>query len=222
MSLLELGLKKNSSFSLFLLILGASGLFPVLFWLQRSGRIDFWWGMSFNLVVLIGLSFILEPTAFSSLRRDLTAQTVQKIAWGVISTFFLYALFWLGREVVSSLFSFAVPEIKAIYAYKGEASNWRIGLTMLLVIGPGEEIFWRATLQRLLSQKINPFWGFSLSLFLYTLVHTASFNFTLMGAALVAGLFWGGLYWWRGSILLNAISHTLWDLFVFLFFPLSF
>jgi len=218
----EVSLNKKLSLSLYFLILLAWGLFPSLFLLERSGKIDFWWGMCLNLVILIGMSFLFEPGAISSLREDLSTKPAQKIVLGMVSALFLYGFFWVGREVVSTVLSFASREINAIYAFKGEAPNWRIVLSMLLVIGPGEEIFWRGTLQRLLIQKTNPYWGFSLVLLCYTLVHTASFNLTLVGAAFISGFFWGALYWWRGSILVNAISHTIWDILVFLLFPLAF
>jgi len=52
------------------------------------------------------------------------------------------------------------------------------------------------------------------------MVHLTTGNPLLIGAALVAGLFWGGLYLWQGSILTIVVSHTLWDILVFLIFPL--
>jgi hypothetical protein len=41
----------------------------------------------------------------------------------------------------------------------------------------------------------------------------------LVLAAAVCGLFWGVLYLRTGSILLVAVSHTLWDIAVFVLFP---
>ena len=43
----------------------------------------------------------------------------------------------------------------------------------------------------------------------------------LLLAALVCGVFWGWLYIRFDSILLNAVSHTAWDVAVFLIFPFS-
>ncbi len=43
----------------------------------------------------------------------------------------------------------------------------------------------------------------------------------LVLAAAAAGLFWGFLYYRFGSVLLNAVSHTLWDLLIFLILPLA-
>lgn len=218
----EAALNKILSRHFYSLIFLSCVLFPGLFLLERIGKIDFWWGMCFNLFVLIWLTFLFEPKAIATFRKDLITKPALKILLGVISALFLYGVFWLGKEIASHLFSFAPKEINAIYAFKGEASNLRIALSMLFIIGPGEEIFWRGTLQRHLNGKTNPRWGFGLVLLLYTIVHIASLNFSLVGAAFICGLFWGALYWWQGSILLNAVSHTIWDLLVFLLFPLNF
>lgn len=41
----------------------------------------------------------------------------------------------------------------------------------------------------------------------------------LILAAGLCGLFWGFLYVQNGSILLNIVSHTVWDVAIFLLFP---
>ena len=56
---------------------------------------------------------------------------------------------------------------------------------------------------------------------LYAVVHLSSGNPMLILAALVCGLFWGLLYQRTGSITLVVISHTAWNLTVFLGFPFS-
>jgi len=43
----------------------------------------------------------------------------------------------------------------------------------------------------------------------------------LVLAAAAAGLFWGYLYHRFRSVLLNAVSHTLWDLVIFLVLPVA-
>ncbi len=54
---------------------------------------------------------------------------------------------------------------------------------------------------------------------LYTAVHLASGNIMLVLAAAVCGVFWGWLYLRYRSPVLNIVSHTLWDLAVFVVFP---
>ena len=63
------------------------------------------------------------------------------------------------------------------------------------VTSPAEEIFWRGFLQRRLMLRLGSFWGWIIASVLYAAVHISSLNFMLVGAAGVAGLFWGLLYW---------------------------
>lgn len=63
--------------------------------------------------------------------------------------------------------------------------------------------------------------GLVLSVLAYGLVHLGSGSVTLVGAALVCGLFWGCLYQRFKSIWLNILSHALWDRAVFLVWPFS-
>ena len=91
---------------------------------------------------------------------------------------------------------------------------------MAFVIGPGEEIFWRGYVQRTLAKR-SASRGLVLSVAAYGLVHLASGSVTLIGAALVCGLFWGWLYQRFESIWLNVLSHVLWDIAVFLVWPFA-
>jgi hypothetical protein len=92
---------------------------------------------------------------------------------------------------------------------------------MVLVIGPGEEVFWRGYLQRHLQDRWGNVPGFLAATALYALVHAGSGNPMLVLAAAVCGLFWGYLYLRSKSILLVLISHTIWDVAVFILFPFT-
>lgn len=56
---------------------------------------------------------------------------------------------------------------------------------------------------------------------LYALVHAGSCNFMLVMAALVAGVVWGALYrFFPNRFAAIILSHSLWDVAVFIFFPI--
>jgi membrane protease YdiL (CAAX protease family) len=111
--------------------------------------------------------------------------------------------------------------VGAVYALKSGAPALRVGLLLLLIIGPGEELFWRGYLQRTLKNKLGRASALPFAVAVYTAVHIASGNPVLVLAAAACGLFWGVLYQRSGSVLLVAVSHTVWDLAVFLVFPLA-
>ena len=116
---------------------------------------------------------------------------------------------------------FAGRDISQVYGFKGGAGIWRIGLLMLLVIGPGEELLWRGYVQGNLTRKYGRGKGLFLAVIIYIAIHIATGNLVLILAALTGGLFWGWMYMRYRSILMNSVSHVVWDVFVFLIFPFS-
>ena len=140
---------------------------------------------------------------------------------GILSALFLYLVFAIGNLFSRNIFSFAGSGIQDVYAFKMGASRLRIAVLMIFIIGPGEELFWRGFLQQRFQKKIGNYLGFLLATGIYTLVHLGSGNVMLVLAAGVCGLFWGYLYLRYGSITLNIVSHTLWDVTVFLWLPFN-
>ncbi len=197
----------------------AGVLFTPLFMTQGIGRFDFWWWMSTNLTILLVLVTILDRHWWSEIRIDIKHRTLLKVGFGVLSALFLYMVFYTGNIVSRQIFSFAKSGIENVYAFKSGVSPFRIAVLMVLLIGPGEELFWRGFLQRRLQMEQGRWRGFIIATSIYTLVHLASGNAMLILAAGLCGLFWGFLYVQKGSILLNIVSHTVWDVAIFLVFP---
>ena len=92
---------------------------------------------------------------------------------------------------------------------------------MMFVIGPGEELFWRGFLQRRLQGLLGRRIGWLLATGIYASIHLATGNPILVLAAGVCGAFWGWLYLRYRSMLLNAVSHTVWDIIIFILLPLG-
>jgi membrane protease YdiL (CAAX protease family) len=203
------------------ILIAAIALFGPLFVYRSIGPLDFWWWMTANLVILIGWAAYVSPAFRSSVSNDIRAGLPKKIALGFASAAVLYAVFFAGNILARKLFPFAAQGIAAVYDFKSGVAPARVWILMTLVIGPGEEIFWRAYLQRALSRRIGTWPGFLLATVLYAGVHAGSGNVMLILAALVCGLFWGWLYLRFNSITLNAVSHTTWDIAVFLLFPFA-
>ena len=189
----------------------------VLFSPWTKSLINFWIGMT-----LFSASLALTSLA---LTRDKTAEIFEfkrSYIWiGVISAAILYLIFFIGDMAVRSLFDFAKVEIENIYSTKSQASTMKIGLLLLFVIAPAEEIFWRGFVQRRYSDRWGKWRGLVLAVMLYSLVHIWSFNLMLIAAAMVAGIFWSLLYLKYNSIVPGIISHAVWDLFIFVIYPIK-
>jgi membrane protease YdiL (CAAX protease family) len=196
-------------------------MFSPMFVLHQIGPFDFWWWMSTNLAVLLAICFLTDRDYLILLKKDLSEGTLKKIGIGLLSAALLYLLFFVGNYLSRKWFNFAGSGIEGVYGFKGDAAGIRIALLMLAVIGPGEELFWRGYLQRKLSSKTGKWVGFIIALLMYTGVHIFTGNIMLILAAFICGLFWGWIYLKYNSMVINVISHTVWDIVVFLLLPFN-
>jgi CAAX protease family protein len=198
----------------------AAGLFSAMFKVRRLGPVDFWSWLAANIVILVALAFLVDRPYRRRLAEDLRSGLAMKVTVGLVSAAALYAVFAVGRAAAPLVLPFAKTGIADVYALKAGTSLVRVALLIGLVIGPGEELFWRGFFQEHIAGKAHPAWGFVLTALLYAAVHLAGGNAMLVLAAAVCGLYWGWLYLAFRSPVLNMVSHTLWDLLVFVFFPL--
>ncbi|MGZ5555823.1 MAG: CPBP family intramembrane glutamic endopeptidase [Candidatus Aminicenantales bacterium] len=197
----------------------AAILFIALFRLRRLGPLDFWAWLALNIIIVVALAFLIDSSYTQRIRQDLSSGVLRKAALGVVSAAALYALFAVGRIVALRIFPFAGAGIDNVYALRAGMPVLRVALLIGLVIGPGEELFWRGFFQERTGATTSRSYGFALTALLYTAVHLASGNMMLVLAAAVCGVFWGWLYSRFRSPVLNIISHTLWNLLVFVIFP---
>lgn len=197
----------------------AAGLFIPLFRLRRLGPVDFWSWLAADIVILVVLGFVLDKGYKARLAEDARTDLPMKVLVGIASAAALYAVFAVGRAAALLIFPFAKAGIGNVYALRAGTPIIRVALLLGLVIGPGEELFWRSFFQERVAGTTRPAVAFVLTVLLYTAVHLASGNMMLVIAAAVCGLFWGWLYFAFRSPLMNIISHTVWDLLVFVFLP---
>ncbi len=197
----------------------AAVLFIALFRFRRLGPLDFWAWLALTVALVVGLSFVIDRGYGRRLKEDLRSGLLHKVGVGVASAVVLYGVFAAGRAAALALFPFAAAGIDQVYALRSGVSVARVVLLIGLVIGPGEELFWRGFFQERAGSGTGRASGLALTSLLYTSVHLASGNPMLILAAAVCGVFWGGLYLRFRSPVLNAVSHTAWDLLVFVILP---
>ncbi len=197
-------------------ILIAFVLWTVMFAPFSAQHLNFWVAMSVSATILISIATVARP----SWPRDLK-WSLSNIALGVAIAVVLWGVFWVGDKVSQLIFDFARPQVDSIYAMKDGSSASLIAVALLLLIGPAEEIFWRGYVQRTLSQRWGANIGFVIATAIYTLVHIGSLNFMLIMAAMVCGIAWGLLYrLMPNRITAIMLSHSLWDVAVFVVFPI--
>ena len=182
----------------------------------RLGGPSFWVKIALSAALLAGLALYLQPHSRERFRLD-----AKSILLGIGAAAALYFLFWLGKAVSTLIFPFASGQIGGIYGLGHGFQAWQVALILFFVTGPAEEIYWRGFLQRRLSERWGKPRGWLVATALYTGVHLCTLNFMLIGAAAVAGIFWGLMYWRFDNLAANIVSHSLWTAVVFAVFPLS-
>ncbi len=205
-------IKVRDNAKLVLSLLVAAVLWFVMFSPWTAPHVNFWLCMTASAIILAGVACAFGKTIFCYQLSDfLLGFVIAALLWGV---------FFVGDKVSQLLFPFARTQVNLIYNIKGNLSPTLLALLLLLVIGPAEEVFWRGYVQRTLSKYRSPFVAFLLTTACYTLVHLPSGNFMLIMAALVCGIFWGGLYWLMPNRLPTIIiSHAIWDAAAFVWLP---
>jgi membrane protease YdiL (CAAX protease family) len=193
-------------------VLLAAGLWFVTFALDWS---SFWIKISFSAALLAALALALKPPAAHEF-----GWSGRAVALGLLSAALLYVIFWTGRAISIAVFDFAGRQIGGIYQKGTGTSMGVIGALLFFVTGPSEEIYWRGYLQRGLMERFGRWPGWAAATAIYAGVHIWSFNFMLVGAAAVAGGFWGVLYARSGSLAPVIISHAVWSTVIFAVAPM--
>ena len=167
---------------------------------------------------------LLATLGLRSSRKDWRAlfHFKPRYLWlGPLSAILLYGIFWLGKECSTFLFPFASKQISNVYLNKAQLDVRAIGFLLFFIMGPAEEIYWHGFVQRSLCQQLGSWKGLFLTTAIYSLVHIFALNFILLVAAAVCGFFWGWLYQREQSLIPVILSHSIWDVIIFVIFPLS-
>ena len=133
------------------------------------------------------------------------------VALGLASAAGLYGIFRLGDALARQVMPKGSEEIGDIYALRSLRPKGELATRLGLVIGPAEELFWRGFVQRRA--------GYLTTTALYGGAHVVTENATLIGAATIAGAYWGLLR--AAGVPLGAlvVSHVAWDIWIFLIAP---
>lgn len=172
----------------------------------------FWYIFTAAMLILISYSIIHEEI-------EDNASTFSYLSIGVLSGIGLFGLFWLGSTMIELLNLPFSSQISRLYSRFSPDIFWHY-LVLVLIIAPGEEIFWRGFVQKRLHNHFGVKISIGLSVLLYASVHLYSGEFILVLAAIIAGLAWSTLYAWKRSMPLVIVSHLVFDLLLFVFLPL--
>ncbi|MFD2443315.1 CPBP family intramembrane glutamic endopeptidase [Bacillus sp. CGMCC 1.16607] len=185
----------------------------VLFFFTFNEPKVFWYIFTASMLLLISFSISQEEI------DDKVPLHIYLII-GVLSGFLLFGIFSMG-EFLLKLWKINVDvQISKLYRVFSPTLFWHY-LSLMLIAVPGEEIFWRGFILKKLLTKIGFWKSIILSSVIYASVNIYTGEWILVLATFIAGLFWGYLYAWKRSIPLVIVSHLVFDLFIFILFPLN-
>lgn len=179
----------------------------------RGPRDRFWPRMTLTGLTLGGLALLTSERSREA-----------RIRWwhvplGLASAAVLYVTFQIGDRFARRFVPGGDADIRDIYALRTLRPKEEIALRLATIVGPAEELFWRGLVQAALMRRFGRWRGGALAALAYGGVHVTAGNFTLMGAAGVAGAHWCALY--AAGVPLGAliVSHVAWDVWIFLVQP---
>ena len=188
----------------------AAGAFSATF---RGPRDRFWSRMTWTGVFLGGLALLASKRSRGARLRP------WHIPVGLASAAVLYLTFQVGDRFARRALPGGDAQIREIYALRTLRPRAEIATRLATIVGPAEELFWRGLVQAALMRRFGRWKGAALAAGAYGGVHVTSGNFTLIGAAGVAGAHWCALY--AAGVPLGAliVSHVAWDIWIFLVQP---
>ena len=179
----------------------------------RGPRPAFWQRMTATGLTLGSLALATEPELRRSRIRG------PDLARGLASAAGLYGIFLVGDRVVRRLLKRGGDDIGEVYALRELGPPPELAARLALVIGPAEELFWRGFVNPRLQRRLGRWPGAAAGSFAYAGAHVATGNFTLFGAAGVAGAYWSALAAAGMPMGSLVVSHVAWDLLTFLVAP---
>ena len=179
----------------------------------RGPRERFWQRMTLTGLSLGSLALLTSRSA----RR--TRIGPGEVVLGLASAASLYATFRVGDTFARRFVPGGDAQIRDIYTLRTLRPRPEIAARLATIIGPAEELFWRGLVQEALMDRVGRWRGSALAAMAYGGVHIVTGNFTLFGAAGIAGAHWCLLY--AAGVPLGAlvVSHVTWDVWIFLVQP---
>jgi membrane protease YdiL (CAAX protease family) len=178
----------------------------VAWWLVAFRRLSVWTVMSPVLVALGVAAIAAGPVAWSP-RLDATVA----LAGGLLAGMVLYLA---TRAFVIAVRGWGAFQAQSagMYLRQGRLStSAALGLSVVLMV-PGEELFWRGLVQPHIATAVDgrTLLAATLTWGGFVLANLPSANLAIVAGAAVGGAVWSALGWWCGGALAPLASHAVW------------
>ncbi|AYC29063.1 CPBP family intramembrane glutamic endopeptidase [Paenisporosarcina cavernae] len=185
--------------------------FVLLFFVFSTSEI-FWYMYTFAMLLLMAISYLN-----SSFKDEV--QTWEFLVFGIGYGTLTYGIIAAGYYLLSFVTPAVPTSVETFLESYGPTTVWHY-LLLMLIIAPGEELFWRGYVQQKLKEMMSPFLAVTVSSILFGLSMAFSGFWLGVLAAIFSGFFWGLLYEWKKSMPLLIIAHITMTILLFLVLPL--
>lgn len=185
----------------------------LLLFLTFSFEVIFWYMYTFTMLLFMALSFVLG-------KMEDDVQTWEYLIFGIGYGTLTYGLIATAYRFFSIFTDQAAVSVERFLSDYGPTTVWHY-LLLMLIIAPGEELFWRGFIQQKLKRYMSPFFAVLVASLLFGLSMAFSGFWLGVLAAITSGLLWGLLYEWKKSMPLIIIAHITMTILLFLVLPLN-
>lgn len=128
---------------------------------------------------------------------------------------------WSLYPISTELFPFIAAEVETLYGLLRQPPGPIEALPLLLFVVAVEELVWRGLAMDVLMKRMGRTEAVIVASVLYIIPQIAMRSLLLMFVALCCGLVWGALRARFGGLAAPLLAHGIWDLLVFVLFPLT-
>lgn len=151
-------------------------------------------------------------------KADVTRSSVGAgLAVGVLMAVAVWTVYPISVQLVPAISS----EVPKLYALLREPPGPVWAFPVLVLVVTAEEWVWRGLAIDVFSKWVGPARAVVLAALIYVLPQIAFRSPLLVIVALLCGLIWGALRVWTRGLAAPLIAHVLWDLLVFVLFPVE-
>jgi membrane protease YdiL (CAAX protease family) len=108
----------------------------------------------------------------------------------------------VGHRILCRLFPAFLAQVNDLYRIRDEGTPLWSMVGAVTLMGVAEELLFRGLVQGGI--------GLAAAVAAYTLVQAVEGKWALGLAALLGGLVWGVLFWWRDGLVAPVVAHVLW------------
>jgi len=184
-----------------------------LLYFAFSNEKVFWYMYTFTMLIFMAISFII-------VKMEDEIQTWEYLIFGIGYGTLTYGLIVTGHRFFSIFTDVASVSVDRFLSDFGPTTVWHY-ILLILIIAPGEELFWRGFIQQKLKAYMSPFFAVLISSILFGLSMAFSGFWLGVLAAFISGMLWGVLYEWKKSMPLIIIAHITMITLLFLVLPLN-